>query len=131
MVGAGLVAALVVAVLGGLIGQSRGGSLSDGLWTLAPMWFGVFLSGLMLNIVPARAAGMWAGPVLFGTMVRAGVVLGLGYGLFLGVSPEKNVYFLTLVSSLIAVLTVDVLTTVRMIQQHTPGGNAQGVVEGS
>lgn len=127
MAGLGVSASVLIALVGGVIG----GSLPDALWTLAPMLVSIPATLLMLNALGARPAPAWAAPVLAGTVLRAAVALGIGTALFLGAGLDRYIFFLTLVSALVAVLAIDVALTVAMIHKHAPRDAGGAIAEGA
>lgn len=119
MAGLSVLVCIAVGICGGAISASRGGQMTDGLLTIAVMFPGVLVTLMGFNILPARCAGMWGVPVLGGTMFRAGIVAVIGFGAFLAVEPTKEIYVLTLLVSLLAVLAIDVLTVLALVKSVT------------
>lgn len=116
MAGLSVLACVMIGIGGGSVANIRGEVMTDGLWTIAAMLPAVLLTLMGLNLLPSRAAGMWAVPVLAGTMIRAGMVAVLGFVVFLIVEPTKNVFLLTLLMSLLTVLVIDVMSVLSLIK---------------
>ncbi|MBO6513713.1 MAG: hypothetical protein JJ974_07100 [Phycisphaerales bacterium] len=116
MAGLSVLACVMIGIAGGAISSMREGSMIDGLLTIAAMFPGVLITLMVLNILPARPAGMWGVPVLAGTMFRAGVVAVIGFGVYLALEPTKELYVLTLLVSLLAVLAIDVLMVLVLVK---------------
>jgi ABC-type transport system involved in multi-copper enzyme maturation permease subunit len=65
---------------------------------------------------------LWAVPVLAGTMVRVGIVAVIGFVIFLFASPSEDVFLLTLLMSVLAVLVIDVmmvLSLIKSVEEHS------------
>lgn len=116
MAGLSVLACVIVGAGGGAIASMRGGSMTDGLLTIAAMFPGVIITLMGLNILPSRPAGMWGVPVLGGTMFRAGIVGVIGFGVFLALEPAQEIFVLTLLVSLLVVLAIDVLTVFALVK---------------
>lgn len=111
-----MVACVVIGIVGGWVATTMGLAMSDGLWSIGAVLPGILVTLMMLNALPARSAGLWAVPVLGGTMVRAGVVIVIGIGIFLSFDPSKNVFLMTLLMSVLAVLVIDVMMVLSLIR---------------
>jgi len=131
MAGLGALASVSVAVLGGVIGAVMGGSARDAVLALAPMLVAIPLTTLMLHALGPRPAPAWAAPVLGGTVVRALSAFTLGIAVYMIAGPDRYVFFLTLVSALVAVLVIDVALTVSMINAHEPRPQRGAIAEGA
>ncbi len=116
-----LVICVIIAILGGLIAQQRGGEMNDGLWSLAATIPGVLIPMGILLAMPAKNAPEWSVPVLAGTMIRALTVLTIGMAIYMIASPDRVVFFLTMLSALMITLIIDVASVLSLIQKHTPG----------
>lgn len=117
----GLACCVVIAIVGGLIAQQRSGAMSDGVWTLIATIPGVVIPiGILLGM-PAKMPGEWGAPVLMGTMIRAMVVLTIGIAFYMIASPDRVVFFLTLLTALMTTLLIDVVSVLSLIQKHAPG----------
>lgn len=125
-----LVACALIALGGGYLSMQRGGAMSDGINTLFASVPGVLIGAGVLAIMPARAAGLWAVPVLGMGVVRAFVSLALGMGVYALIGPDKAVFFLTLLVSLLAALGIDVASVISLISKHAPAMTAAGESEG-
>jgi len=111
-----VVACGVIGLVGGWIATTKGLEMSDGAWAIGAVFPGILLTLMTLNMLPARAAGLWAVPVLAGTMIRAGLVIVIGFGIFLTFGPSKNIFLMTLLMSVLAVLVIDVMTVLSLIK---------------
>jgi len=80
--------------------------------------------------MPPKLAGAWSVPVLMGTALRALIVLGVGITIYLLITPDRIVFFLTLISSLLITLIIDVVAVLSFIQKHTPAIAVAGDPEG-
>lgn len=116
MAGLSVLACVMIGIGGGAIAGMRGGQMTDGLLTIAVMFPGVIVTLMGLNMLPARPAGMWGVPVLGGTMLRAGIVAVIGLAAYLALEPTKELFVLTLLASLLAVLAIDVLTVLALVK---------------
>lgn len=125
-----LAACLLIALTGGYLSTQRGGAMSDGLNTLIASVPGVLIPVGLLIMLPARPAPMWSVPVLGMTMLRAFVVLGIGMGINALIGPDKTVFFLTLLASLLVTLGIDVVSVLSLIQKHPVAMHAMGESEG-
>jgi len=117
-----VVACVVIGFAGGWVGTTKGLPMSDGLWSIGAVLPGIILTLMTLNMLPARSAGLWAVPVLAGTMIRVGIVIVVGFGIFLSFDPSKNVFLLTLLMSVLAVLVIDVmmvLSLIKSVEEHS------------
>ncbi len=124
-------ACVLIALGGGYLSAQRGGTMSDGLNTLIALVPGVLIASGVLGAMGSRPAPGWSVPVLAMTMVRAVVVLGVGLAVFMIVSPDKPVFFLTLLASLLVTLGIDVASVLSLIQKHpllpSGAGESEGV----
>lgn len=126
-----LVACVLVAIAGGMVSAGReGGSLGDGLSTLIATVPGVLATIGILSIMPAKAPGAWAVPVLGGTMLRALLVLTVALAVYVLLGPDRVVFFLTLLAALMIALIVDVALLVMLISKHQTATGAGGESEG-
>tara|TARA_R110002073_G_scaffold147687_3_gene300754 strand:- start:78145 stop:78615 length:471 start_codon:yes stop_codon:yes gene_type:complete len=116
MAGLNVLACVMIGIGGGAIAGMRGGQMTDGLLTTAVMFPGVLMTLMALNMLPARPAGMWGVPVLGGTMLRAGIVAVIGLAAYIALEPTKELFVLTLLASLLAVLAIDVLTVLALVK---------------
>ncbi len=116
-----LVICVVIAFAGGMIAQQRGGVMSDGLWSMLATIPGVLIPMGILLMMPAKNAPEWSVPVLAGTMIRALTVLTIGVAIYMIASPDRVVFFLTMLTALMITLTIDVASVLSLIQKHTPG----------
>ncbi len=116
-----LVVCVIVAFVGGLISQQRGGEFTDGLWSLLAMIPGILIPMGILLMMPAKIAPEWSVPVLAGTMIRALTVLTIGIAIYMIAGPERVVFFLTMLTALMVTLIIDVASVLSLIQKHTPG----------
>mgnify|MGYP003666188000 FL=1 len=116
MAGLSVLACVMIGIGGGAIAGMRGGQMTDGLLTTAVMFPGVLMTLMALNMLPARPAGMWGVPVLGGTMLRAGIVAVIGLAAYIALEPTKELFVLTLLASLLAVLAIDVLTVLALVK---------------
>lgn len=125
-----LVACVLIAMGGGYLSTQRGGAMSDGINTLIASVPGVVIASAVLALLPARAAGLWAVPVLGMGVVRAFVSLAVGMAVYALIGPDKAVFFLTLLVSLLAALSIDVASVLSLISKHAPAMSAAGESEG-
>lgn len=125
-----LVVCVVCAIVGGLISQSRGGAMSDGVWTLIATIPGVLIPMGILMMMPPKEPGAWSVPVLGGTMVRALTVLTIGMAVYMLIGPAKVVFFLTLLVALMITLVIDVTSVLSLIQRHPSESMSMGDAEG-
>ena len=116
-----LVVCVLIALIGGMIAQQRGGVMNDGLWSMAATIPGVLIPMGILLAMPAKNAPEWSVPVLAGTMIRALTVLTIGMAIYMIASPDRVVFFLTMLSALMVTLIIDVASVLSLIQKHTPG----------
>lgn len=119
MAGLSVLACVMIGIGGGAIGIIQGGDMNAGLLTIPATLAGVLATLLMLNGLPARPAGTWGVPVLAGTIIRAGIIGAVGFGLYLMSEPVKEIYVLTLLASVLVVLALDVVTVMSLIKNHT------------
>lgn len=126
-----MVTVLVITAAGGALGSMQGRPTNDALWVLAPVIPSVLVTLLVLNALPSRNAAAWSIPVLGGTMLRALIALGLAVAVYLGAGPDKFVFFLTLASSLVGVLIVDVIVSVGLIKASETARPSGVVMEGA
>jgi hypothetical protein len=125
-----MVVCVLIAVVGGYLSTQRVGDLSDGLNTLIAVVPGVLIPTVILFMMPAKPAGVWAVPVLALTVLRAMIVLAIGLVVYMLVGAEKTVFFLTLLASLLATLSIDVASVLFLIQKHAPATDAARESEG-
>ena len=97
-----VVACVVIGFVGGWVATTKGLAMSDGLWSIGALLPGILVTLMMLNALPSRSAGLWAVPVLAGTMVRVGIVIVVGFGVFLSFGPSKNIFLMTLLMSVLS-----------------------------
>jgi len=116
-----LVVCVVIAFVGGMIAQQRGGVMTDGLWSMLATIPGVLIPMGILLMMPAKTAPEWSVPVLAGTMIRALAVLTIGMAIYIVASPDRIVFFLTMLTALMITLIIDVASVLSLIQKHTPG----------
>lgn len=120
-----------LALIGGMLGVNRGGTMNDGLLTLWATVPGVLIPAAILRAMPAQAPGAWSVPVLGGTMLRALIVLMVGLGLYALAGPSKVVYFLTLLAGLMITLVIDVTSLLMLVSKHAPtmvvAGESKGI----
>ncbi len=117
-----VVACVAIGFGGGWIATTKGLMMSDGLWSIGAVGPGILVTLMVLNALPARSAGLWAVPVLAGTMIRAGIVIVIGFGIFLSFDPSKNIFLMTLLMSVLAVLVIDVmmvLSLIKSVEEHS------------
>jgi len=126
----GVFVCVVVAIAGGLIAQQRGGSINDGFWTLVATIPGMLIPMGILSMMPPKPAPAWCVPVLAGTMIRAMTVLTIGLAVYMLISPERVVFFLTMLSALMITLVIDVAAVLSLIQKHTVGDLPMADAEG-
>ena len=131
-----VVACVLIGLAGGWAATTKGLAMTDGVWAIGALLPGIILTLMTLNMLPARSAGLWAVPVLAGTMIRAGLVIMIGFGIFLTFGPSKNIFFMTLLMSILAVLVIDVMSLLSLIKSveensvdaaselHAPEGQA-------
>ena len=91
---------------------------------------GVLIPAAALMLLSTRPAPMWAVPVLGMTVLRAMIVLSVGLGISTLVGPEKTVFFMTLLASLLLTLGIDVMSVLSLIQKHPMPTQASGESEG-
>ena len=115
-----MVVCIVIAGLGGLISEQRGGEMADGIWSLLATIPGVLVPMGILLVMPAKQAPEWSVPVLAGTMVRALTVLTIGLAIYMFAEPDRVVFFLTMLIALMFTLIIDVASVLSLIQKHTP-----------
>ncbi len=119
MAGLSVLACVMIGVGGGSIGIMRESDMSSGLLTIPATLAGVLMTLMALNVLPPRPAGMWGVPVIAGTMIRAGIVATIGFGLYLMVEPVKEIYVLTMLASVLVVLMLDVVTVLSLVKDQT------------
>jgi len=124
-----VVACVVIGFAGGWIATTKGLAMSDGAWSIGAVLPGIILTLMTLNMLPARSAGLWAVPVLAGTMIRAGLVIVIGFGIFLTFGPSKNIFLMTLLMSVLAVLVIDVMTVLSLVKTVTEKSVVDNSVE--
>ncbi|MBL4698773.1 MAG: hypothetical protein JKX70_08055 [Phycisphaerales bacterium] len=116
-----MVVCVIVAFVGGIIAQQRGGVMADGLWSMLATIPGVLIPMGILMVIPAKNAPDWSVPVLAGTMIRALTVLTIGIAIYMIAGPERVIFFLTMLTALMVTLIIDVASVLSLIQKHTPG----------
>jgi len=126
----GVACCVAIALIGGLISQQRGDVFADGLWTLMATIPGVLIPMGILLQMPAKQPGEWGVPVLMGTVIRAMIVMTIGIAIYMTADPARVVFFLTLLTALMATLLVDVVSVLSLIQKHTTGMTPVGDAEG-
>lgn len=126
-----LVACVLIAFAGGFFSVQRGGQLSDGVNTLIAIIPAVLIPIMILEVQGHKPAPMWAVPVLAMTVLRALIAFALGIGVFALIGPDKAVFFMTLLASLLVTLGIDVVSVLSLIQKHPlglqPAGESEGV----
>lgn len=125
-----LVSCVLIALVGGYLSTQRGGQVSDGLNALIATVPGVLIPTAALMLLSTRPAPMWAVPVLGMTVLRALVVLSIGFGVFTMIGSDKTVFFMTLLASLLVTLGIDVMSVLSLIQKHPMAMQAAGESEG-
>ncbi len=125
-----LVCCALIAVAGGYLSTQRGGVMSDGLNTLIAVVPGVLIPAAILMFMPPKPAGFWAVPVLALTVLRALIAMGIGLAIFMLIEPNKTVFFMTLLASLLVTLSIDVASVLFLIQKHAPAMDAARESEG-
>ena len=121
---------VLIAVAGGYLSTQRGGEMNDGINTLIASVPGVLIPAIILFLIAPKPAGMWAVPVLAMTVVRAMIVLAIGLVVFMTIEPNKTVFFMTLLASLLVTLSIDVASVLYLIQKHAPVNNVARESEG-
>ena len=117
-----MVVCVIVAFVGGLIAQQRGGEMADGLWSMLATIPGVLIPmGILDGRCLRRAPPSGAFLCLRGTMIRALTVLTIGMAIYMIASPDRVVFFLTMLTALMITLIIDVASVLSLIQKHTPG----------
>ena len=125
-----LLACVVIAISAGYLSTQRGGGMNDGLIALFATIPGVLVIMGILMSLPPKHAGAWSVPVIMGTALRALIVLSIGLAIYFTISPDKFVFFLTLLASLMIALIIDVVAVLSLIQKHTPAMAVAGDSEG-
>jgi hypothetical protein len=125
-----MVSCALIAGLGGYLSTQRGGDFNDGLNAMIAIVPGVLIPTIILFIMPAKPAGVWAVPVLALTILRAMLVMAIGLGVYTIVGADKTVFFMTLLASLLVTLSIDVASVLFLIQKHAPAMNAVRESEG-
>ncbi len=125
-----MVSCALIAGLGGYLSNQRGGDFNDGLNAMIAIVPGVLIPTIILFIMPAKPAGVWAVPVLALTILRAMLVMAIGLGVYMIVGADKTVFFMTLLASLLVTLSIDVASVLFLIQKHAPAMNAVRESEG-
>lgn len=125
-----LFACVLVAIAGGYLSTQRGGQMSDGVNTLIAMIPGVLIPLATLSLLGRKPAPMWSVPVLAMTVVRALIAMLIGMGVFALIGPDKTVFFMTLLASLLVTLGIDVASVLSLIQKHPTAMSAVGESEG-
>jgi hypothetical protein len=125
-----MVSCALIAGLGGYLSTQRGGDFNDGLNALIAIVPGVLIPTIILFIMPAKPAGVWAVPVLALTILRALLVMAIGLGVYTIVGADKTVFFMTLLASLLVTLSIDVASVLFLIQKHAPAMDAVRESEG-
>jgi hypothetical protein len=119
MAGLSVLACVMIGIGGGSIANMQDGTMTDGLLSIAAMLPGVLVTLMALNILGARPAGMWGLPILAGSMIRVGIVTVIGFGLYLMADPNKEIYVLTILASVLVVLALDVVTVMSLVKNHS------------
>lgn len=125
-----MVSCALIVGLGGYLSTQRGGEFNDGLYALIAIVPGVLIPTIILFIMPAKPAGVWAVPVLALTILRALIVMAIGLGVYTIVGADKTVFFMTLLASLLVTLSIDVASVLFLIQKHAPAMDAVRESEG-
>lgn len=125
-----LVSCVLIAFAGGYLSTQRDGQMSDGVNTLIPMVPAVLAPIAILALLGRRPGAMWAVPVLAMTVLRALIALALGMGVFALIGPDKTIFFMTLLASLLVTLGIDVASVLSLIQKHPMAMQAAGESEG-
>ena len=125
-----LVCCVLIAFAGGFLSTQRDGTMSDGLNTLIAIVPGVLIPTAILMMMPPKPAGEWAIPVLGLTVLRAMIALAIGFAIFMLIEPSKAVFFMTLLSSLLVTLSIDVASVLFLIQKHAPATSPTRESEG-
>lgn len=126
-----LVCCVLIAFAGGYLGTQRGGVMSDGLNTLIAIVPSVLIPTAILMMLPPKPAGVWAVPVLALTVLRAMIALAIGFAIFMLIEPNKSIFFMTLLASLLVTLSIDVASVLFLIQKHAPAMDAAHESEGA
>jgi len=125
-----LLCCALIACAGGYLSTQRGGELSDGLNTLIAIVPAVLIPTIILFMMPAKPAGVWAVPVLALTILRAMVAMAIGLVVYTLVGADKTIFFMTLLASLLVTLSIDVASVLFLIQKHAPAISAARESEG-
>lgn len=125
-----MVSCALIAGVGGYLSTQRGGDFNDGLNALIAIVPGVLIPTIILFIMPAKPAGVWAVPVLALTILRALLVMAIGLGVYTIVGADKTIFFMTLLASLLVTLSIDVASVLFLIQKHAPAMDAVRESEG-
>ncbi|MEZ6164377.1 MAG: hypothetical protein R3B67_08090 [Phycisphaerales bacterium] len=126
-----LVCCALIAYAGGYLSTQRGGEMSDGFNTLIAIVPGVLIPTAILMMLPPKPAGVWAVPVLALTVLRAMIALAIGFAIFMLIEPNKTIFFMTLLTSLLITLSIDVASVLFLIQKHAPAMDAAHESEGA
>lgn len=122
---------VLAALVGGYLSLGRGGSMSDGYWTLLATVPGVLIPTMIIAMMPPKPAPMWSVPMLAGTLIRALIVFTIGLAIYVLAGPSKVIFFLTMLSALMITLILDVASVLSLIQKHMPGNmptvDAEGI----
>jgi len=122
---------VLIAVVGGILSQQRGGQMVDGLWTLLATIPGVLIVMGILRLIPPRPSSEWGIPVLAGTLIRAMGTLTIGIAIYIMMGPTRIPFFFTLLGALMATLVIDVSSVLSLINKHTIDDSAIAGAEGA
>lgn len=125
-----LVSCVLIALAGGYLSTQRGGQMSDGFNTLIAIVPAVLIPLMILAMLGRKPAALWAVPVLAMTVLRAMIAMALGMGVYVLIGPDKTVFFMTLLASLLVTLGIDVASVLSLIQKHPSAIQAVGESEG-
>jgi len=125
-----MVLCVLIACAGGYLSTQRGGDFNDGLNALIAIVPGVLIPTIVLFMMPAKPAGVWAVPVLALTILRALIVMATGLVVHTITGADKTIFFMTLLASLLITLSIDVASVLFLIQKHAPAMNAGRESEG-
>jgi len=110
-----VVACVAAAGIGAAIGTQKGLGVTPGLLSLGASLPGVIVSLLLLKIRPAQPAGMWAVPVIAGSMVRAFLTLIIALGILFSMDPDRALFLLTVLGALLVCLAIEVGVVLTMV----------------
>ncbi len=125
-----MVSCVLISCIGGYLSTQRGGDFSDGLNALIAIVPGVLIPTIILFMMPAQPAGVWAVPVLALTILRALIVMATGLVVHAIIGADKTIFFMTLLASLLVTLSIDVASVLFLIQKHAPAMDAVRESEG-